>query len=145
MKKAVQLPRPKFLAQNISTKVSDSRHFLNLCHTFSAINGNALCLVWFRCIFPIIFGFEILRLYIFHNLMWYVWFHTSICIPKLPHMKRVIMVTKFPQSLKIFMSGLREVIYKKMKVCILSKVFQNKMKFFHDHQIKQFTKMDDLP
>ena len=28
MKKAVQVPRPKFLAQNISTKVRDSRHFL---------------------------------------------------------------------------------------------------------------------
>ena len=28
MKKAVHLPRPKFLAQNISTKVCDSRYFL---------------------------------------------------------------------------------------------------------------------
>ena len=49
-----------------------------------------------------VFSLEILRLYIFHNLMWYVYFHTSLCITKFPHIKCVILVTKFPQSLKIF-------------------------------------------
>ena len=43
-----------------------------------------------------------LKLYISHNLMWYVCFRTSICIPKFPHIKQMILVTKFPQSQKNF-------------------------------------------
>ena len=65
------------------------------------------CLVWICCIFPVIlaisvFSLKIFMPYIFHNLIWYVCFHTYICLLKFPHIKHVILITKFPQSLKNF-------------------------------------------
>ena len=91
MKKAVQLPRPKFLAQNISAKVCDSQHFLkyaflqslpfnlhnerksimfgiNLAHIFPVMCGNA-------CLISICHTFSAV------NSMHYVWYEFAVYFP----------------------------------------------------------------